>query len=89
MTAFTDTSFEAEAIQLKLLRQAPPWRKLQMLAQLNRAAHSLALVGLRRRYPHATPAQLRRRLADLLLGETLAAQAYGTLLTLPEAPDVV
>jgi alkylation response protein AidB-like acyl-CoA dehydrogenase len=77
MSVLTDTSFEAEAIQLKLLRQAPSWQKLQMMAQLNQTARSLALAGLRQRYPQATPAQLRRHLADLLLGETLAAQAYG------------
>jgi hypothetical protein len=76
---FSDTSIEAEQIQLELLRQAPPWRKFQMLAQLNQTAYTLALSGLRRRYPEATPAELRRRLADLLLGEELAHRAYGSL----------
>jgi hypothetical protein len=37
---------------------------------------TLALSGLRQRYPQATPQELRRRLADLLLGPSLAAQAY-------------
>jgi hypothetical protein len=32
----------------------------------------LALSGLRQRYPQATPQELRRRLADLLLGPSLA-----------------
>ena len=77
MSALIDTSFEAEAIQIKLLRQTSAWQKLQMLAQLNQTGRSLALAGLRQRYPQATPPQLRRHLADLLLGETLAAQAYG------------
>ena len=85
-TLFTDTRPEAEEVQIKLLRQAPPWRKLELVGQLNQMARTLALSGLRRRYPRATPEELRRRLADLLLGPGLAAQVYGPL---PEedAPD--
>jgi hypothetical protein len=61
------------------MRQAPAWRKLQIVAQLNEMVRSLALSGLRQRYPAETPAQLRRRLADLLLGASLAARAYGPM----------
>jgi Arc/MetJ family transcription regulator len=46
---------------------------------MNQAVRTLALSGLRERYPEATPKELRRRLADLLLGEDLAARAYGPL----------
>ena len=76
-TLYTDTRPEAERVQVELLRQAPAWRKLQMVDQLNQAARMLALSGLRQRYPHATPAELRRRLADLMLGAELAARVYG------------
>jgi len=76
---FSDTSVEVEQIQLELLRQVPAWRKFQMLAQLNQTAHTLALSGLRRRHPEATSAELRRRLAGLLLGEELAQRVYGSL----------
>ena len=79
MTVQTDTRPEAEALLLSLLRQATPWRKLEMLGQLNQMARTLALSGLRQRYPHATPEELQRRLADLLLGPALAAQVYGPL----------
>jgi len=75
----SDTHPEAEAVRLQLLRAAPVWRKLQLLGQLNAAAQSLALSGLRVRYPHAGEAELRRRLADLLLGSDLAARVYGGL----------
>jgi hypothetical protein len=75
----SDTQPEAEALLLNLLRQAPPWRKLEMLGQLNRMARTLALSGLRQRHPQATPEELQRRLADLLLGPALAAQVYGPL----------
>jgi len=76
---FPDTRPEAEAVLLDLLRQAPPWRKLHMVAELNRAVRTLALSGLRARYPEASPEELRRRLADILLGPELAEKAYGPL----------
>ncbi len=74
---FSDTRPEAEAVLIRLLRQAPPWRKLEMVDQLNQSVKLLALTGLRQRYPHDDDARLRRRLADLLLGEELALRAYG------------
>ena len=78
-TLFSDTRPEAKRVQIELLRQAPPWRKLEMLGQLNQTARTLALSGLRQRYPRASSEQLRRHLADLLLGPTLAERVYGPL----------
>ena len=78
MTAlFPDTEPEAEQVLIELLRRAPVTRKLEMLGQMNAAARQLALEGLRVRHPGDTESQLRRRLADLLLGPDLAARAYG------------
>lgn len=74
-----DTSPEAEEIQLTLWRQAPAWRKLEQMARLNRMARQLALAGLRRRHPEASEQELRRRLADLILGPDLAERVYGSL----------
>ena len=82
---FSDTRPEAEAVLIRMLRQAPPWRKLHMVGQLNQTVRTLALSGLRQRHPEATPQELRRRLADLLLGPELAAQAYGPLREQEEA----
>ena len=48
-----------------------------MLAGLNASARNLAIVGLRQRFPHATDAELNRRLADLLLGSDLARKCLG------------
>jgi hypothetical protein len=76
-TLFADTGPEAERVLIELLRQAPVTRKLEMLGQMNATARQLALQGLRARHPEATEAQLRRYLADLLLGPELAARAYG------------
>jgi len=76
---FPDTTPEAERVLIDLLRQAPPWRKLEMVGQMNQAVRTLALSGLRQRHPQATAEELRRRLADLLLGPALAAEVYGPL----------
>jgi hypothetical protein len=76
-TLFADTGPEAERVLIELLRQAPVTRKIEMLGQMNAAARQLALQGLRARHPGATEAELRRYLADLLLGPELAARAYG------------
>jgi len=88
---FPDTRPEVEAVLIGLLRQAPPWRKLHMVGQLNQTVRTLALSGLRQRYPEATPQELRRRLADLLLGPDLATQVYGPLQEQgrQEAPDAL
>ena len=72
-----DTSPEAEVVLVRLWRETPGWRKWELMEQLNRTARELALAGLRRRHPKATPEELRRRLADLLLGPELAAEVYG------------
>ena len=64
-------------MQIQLWRQASPTRKMNMLAQLNSSASMLALAGLRTQHPEAGNAELRRKLADLLLGEELARKVYG------------
>ena len=74
---FPDTPPETERVLFMKLREMPPWRKIDMVAQLNQMVRELALAGLRKRYPQASPEELRRRLADLVLGPELAEKAYG------------
>lgn len=76
-----DTSPEAEAVLFKLWRETPAWRKLEMMESLNQGARQLALMGLRQRFPGASPEELQRRLASILLGEALASRVYGPLPT--------
>jgi hypothetical protein len=73
----SDTRPEVAALQRKLLRQASPAQKLAMLGQLNQTVKTLAWSGLRSRYPDDSVEMLRRRLADLILGPTLARRVYG------------
>ena len=80
MTALSlDTHPEIERWQIEWLRQMPSWRKMALVSEMNRAVRTLALAGLRQRHPDDSPAQRRRRLADLLLGPEAAARVYGPL----------
>lgn len=78
-TLSSDTDPEAEAVQLEIYRRMPAWRKIELVFEANAMSRSLALTGLRSRYPKAGLEEIRRRLMDLLLGEELAARAYGPL----------
>jgi hypothetical protein len=75
---FADTTVEAEAVLVALLRSATPAAKLRMVAQLNAGQALLIQAGLRRGLPEAGAQELRRRLAGRLLGEAVAVRAYGT-----------
>lgn len=74
---FSGTSPEIEEFLIQKLRQTPPWRKMEMLAELNKSARLLSLAGLQQRYPNATEQELTRHLANLWLGADLANQIYG------------
>lgn len=74
-----DTSPEVDAILFAFWRDAPATRKLKMMNQLNQTMRAFALSGLRSRHPDASPEQLKRLLADLLLGPELAEQVDGPL----------
>ena len=76
---FPDTRPEAEAVLIRLLRESPSWRKLEMVGQMNAAVRTMMLNSLRERYPEDSPALLHRRLADLLLGSELAMRVYGPI----------
>ena len=76
---FPDTHPEAEAVLIRLLREAPPWRKLEMVGQLNLAVRTMMRAGLKARFQDDPPEMIRRRMADLLLGEELAERVYGPL----------
>jgi hypothetical protein len=73
---YTDTDPKMEALQVQLLRSMPSWQKMEILAGLNASARELALAGLHNRFPLAGEAELRRHLADLLLGQELARKVY-------------
>lgn len=75
--ALDDTDPRVRKVLVSLLREAPPWRKIQLLSSACRTGRQLALAGLRQRHENANESELRRRLADHLLGPELAARVYG------------
>lgn len=83
-TLSADTDPRAEAVQIDILRRMPAWKKVRLVEGAIRSSRALALAGLRRRHPEASPEQLRRLLMGLLLGEELATRVYGPG---PEAGD--
>ena len=72
-----DTSPEAEAVLVKLWREASAARKFTVIVDTTRAMREFMLAGLRERHPEIAPGELRRAFADLWLGPELARKAYG------------
>lgn len=72
-----DTTREAEAVLLELLRKAPVWKRLQMVDQMHETLRLLALADLRRTYPNADNAEIKRRLAARVLSRADVIAAYG------------
>ena len=76
-----DSTPEVEEILFKMWRETPSWRKWQMMDDLNQSARQIAQIGLKKRHPNASAEEIRRRLADMVLGSELADRAYGPLVT--------
>jgi hypothetical protein len=72
-----DTSPEAEAIQIDLLRKAPTWKRLRAAAEMSETIMLLSRLGVAKRNPDASPAELRRLEAAAILGPELASKVYG------------
>lgn len=79
MQRLSDTTPEAHALQMQLLRETPIWRKLELMTGLIDMTRALALSSLRAEHPSATNAELHRLLADRLLGSELATAVYGPI----------
>ena len=76
-TALSDTTADADAMVVTLLRQTPVWRKLQLMGELNSMTRSLVLASIRHQQPGVSYVELHRQLADRLLGKELATAVYG------------
>jgi hypothetical protein len=60
-----------------MLRDAPASKKIALTFDLFQTARVVVLAGLRRRFPMANEAQLRRRLISKLLPRDEVIKAYG------------
>jgi len=72
----SDTHPKMEALQIQIIRRMPGWKKISIVNDLNETIKSLAVSGIKQRHPKATPEQIHRMLADLMLGEELARKVY-------------
>lgn len=79
--AISDTHPDAAKVQFDCFRAMSPEQKMTCLMGLIETGRTLALAGLRMRFPHADEEELQRRLASLLVGPELARKVYG-----PEPP---
>jgi hypothetical protein len=75
-TLSKDTHPEIEQIQLEIIRRMPAWKKFALVDDLNETVKAFAISGIRQRCPGATPEQIQRQLASLMLGEELAHKVY-------------
>ena len=62
---------------MELLRQAPVWKRLQMVDQMHETLRLLTIADLRRCYPNADENEIKRRLAARLLSRADVIAAYG------------
>ena len=77
MTAlYSDTHPKMEALQIELIQRMPAWKKISIVDDLNAAVKMLAISGIKQRHPDAAPEQIRRMLAELMLGAELARKVY-------------
>jgi len=76
-TQSADTSFDAERILVRGYRAMSPADKMRIFRQLSRATQELALAGLRRRHPQASPRELQLRLAATRLDADTLRAAFG------------
>jgi hypothetical protein len=74
---YSDTDPKIEQMQIELIRRMPPWKKIAIVDGLNETVRNLAITGIKQRHPNATPEQVYRMLAELMLGSELAQEVYG------------
>ena len=72
----SDTHPKIERIQIELIRRMPSWKKFSIVDGLNETVKTLAIAGIKQRQPNATPEQIHRTLAAMMLGEELARKVY-------------
>jgi hypothetical protein len=73
---YPDTHPKMEALQIQFIRRMPAWKKISIVDGLNETVKTLAISGIKQRHPKATPEQIHRMLAELMLGTELARKVY-------------
>jgi len=72
----SDTHPRMEALQIQFIRRMTSWKKISIVDGLNETVKLMAVTGIKQRNPNATPEQIHRMLAELMLGQELARKVY-------------
>lgn len=72
-----DTTPEAHAVQIMLLRRMTPSQRAAIALRLRAAAHAAALDGIARRHPDATARERRLYLASQWLDDDTMKTVFG------------
>jgi hypothetical protein len=72
-----DTDPQSERILVELLRDAPEWRRIEIMCGMIEAVRQLVSSGVRQRHPDAGEDEVRHLTADILLGHEAAEKVYG------------
>jgi len=70
----TDTSAEAEAIQLELLRRMSPSDRIAKMCNLSASLRRMAFDAIRRIHPELDEAEVRLKFIESTYGKELAAE---------------
>jgi hypothetical protein len=79
VSPFDDTHPDVERAYVRLLRQLPVWRKIEIVDQPHAAAVSLGRAGIRRHHSLADEEEVRLSVAHMFPGQELADRVYGPL----------
>jgi phage gpG-like protein len=75
MASFTDTSLDAEALQLELVRKASPARRFELMSSFSSTLRKASLKNLEQRL---SPLEARLEWMRLHYGETIAQKILDT-----------
>ena len=70
-----DTSVDAHRHLAEAIRALTPVERLRLADVMSVEVRALAEAGIRRRMPHLTPTEVEMELAEIILGDDLAAAA--------------
>jgi hypothetical protein len=73
---FADTDEAAERRLIELTRQMPDEKKLRLVFSQVETGRQLAMAGLKNRYPQASPEELKKRYAALVLDRETVITIY-------------
>jgi hypothetical protein len=72
-----DTTADAQRMQIQLMRRLSPTEKLRLAFELTDAMRGLILADLKRRFPEADDAEIRRRFIARVLSRHDVIRAFG------------